>query len=628
MSQLIITEKPSVAKDIARVLKIANRKDGYFEGNGYFISWAFGHLIRLADPPAYNPAFEKWALGQLPIIPEKFILEIQNDTGIQKQFETIKGLLLNETVTGVICATDAGREGELIFRHIYSVAGCEKPIQRLWISSQTDSAIKEGFSKLKEGAEYVPLYLSALSRSEADWIIGINATRAYTSKFSRGQGVMSVGRVQTPVLKMIVDRYLAVTNFKPEPFFDLTATFVHANGTYKGLWQSEDKLTDKTKAEALFEKIKSSDQGKIQSLTQKTVNEKPPLLYDLTELQKDANKKFKFSADHTLKVMQALYETHKLLTYPRTSSRYLSSDIKPKLTELLNNVKSLSDYAGFADAVIKDGIPISKRMFDDQKITDHHAIIPTDQKPSLAGLNADERKIYDLVIRRFLAGFMKDCVKDQTEILTETSGEIFRSFGSVIQQAGWRTIYTDDTDEEEQKLPQVKQSDPVKLKTPKLEEKKTKAPALHTEASILAAMETAGKTIEDEELRQAMKDCGLGTPATRAQILERLIKVNYIERQKNKLVPTAKGIQLISFIQTKALLSPELTGDWEKKLNDIVKKKYSRENYMKEIVEFAQEIVGGVVGATLVGAPTETCPSGSARPVECGSNRSPSRLDV
>jgi len=601
--KFILTEKPSVAKDIAKVLKATQKRDGFFEGNGWVISWAFGHLIRLADPPAYNPAFEKWNLNDLPIIPDAFIKEIQADDGIKKQFETIKYWLNNETVESIVCATDAGREGELIFRHIYEMAGCQKPIQRLWISSQTDQAILEGFGALKSGQAYQSLYDSALSRSEADWIIGINATRAYTGKFSRGQGVMSVGRVQTPVLKLIVDRYKANTEFSAQAYWELEAEFEHANGNYKGLWQKTDgesRLQKKEEADSLFEAIKEQKQGKIHELNQKQVTEKPPLLYDLTEIQKEANRLYKLSADDTLKIMQALYERHKILTYPRTSSRYLSNDLKPKMENLLKQVGETEAYAPFVTELSLKPLVFSKRVFDDAKVTDHHAIIPTEKKPDWTQLSEQERLLYHLVLKRFVAAFMPDCIKDQTELFTTVDNHLFRSFGSIIKVQGWRAIYAKseamvEEDGDNQVLPAVQQGDAVNCLNYDLKSKKTKAPPLHTEATLLAAMETAGKTIEDEELRQAMKHCGLGTPATRAQILERLIAVGYVVREKNKLLPTAKGIHLISCIQHKALLSAELTGDWEKKLNDMVQNAYERSAYMNEIKAFAKEIVGSVV---------------------------------
>jgi len=627
--KLIITEKPSVAKDIAKVLKISNRHDGYFQNHEFTISWAYGHLIRLADPPAYNPAFEKWQLTDLPIIPEKFITEVQTEEHIQKQFDIIKALIQNPELTEVICATDAGREGELIFRMIYEMTQCDKPIQRLWISSQTDQAIKEGFANLKSGDDYIPLYLSAKSRSEADWIVGINATRAYTGKFSRGHGVMSVGRVQTPVLKLIVDRYRANTSFESQVYYEIETLISHQNGEFSALWMGDiskpkspdsdlpdSRIPEKKLAKTIHDTLKSTPQGTIIKLTPKVVNEKPPLPYDLTELQKDANKKFKYSADETLKLMQSLYERHKILSYPRTSSRYLSQDIKPKIPGLLHTISQLQEFAPMIKTLSETPTYQNSRIFDDKKVTDHHAIIPTDQKPNLQVLTPNEKNLYLMVIRRFVASLMEDCIKHQTEVITQFGNHQFRSFGSIINKAGWREAYGQDPDQESDTTPQLPtmvQNDPVTQTKPKLCERKTKPPALYTEASILAAMETAGKNIEDEDLRQAMKHCGLGTPATRAQIIERLITVQYILREKNRLIPTPKGIQLIDYIQDKALLSAEMTGDWELKLNQIVNKEYERTTYMEEIKNFTKEIIENVKSSELEPAyavknPLGNCP--------------------
>jgi DNA topoisomerase III len=596
----IITEKPSVARDIAKVLKVTERKDGYFEGNGYFISWAFGHLVHLAYPESYDEKFKSWRMSDLPIIPDNFIKELQKDDSIKKQFNTIKSLLNNDKVTEVICATDAGREGELIFRFIYERAECKKPIARLWISSQTDKAISDGFSALKTGEEYQPLYDSAISRTEADWLIGMNATRAYTIRYSRGNGVMSVGRVQTPILKMIVDRYLENTNFVPKTYFEIFTNIEHEKGTFRGKWFSgkDERFSDKDLATAVYEDIKSAPQGNIDKITSKEKKEKQPLLYDLTELQKDANKRFKFSADQTLQTMQALYERHKVLTYPRTSSRYLSKDMVPQLGGLMKNLTEIDEYAEISKKIVDKGIKTNKRIVDDTKVTDHHAIIPTDKKATLKNLTADELKIFDLVIKRFLSVFLDECKKHQTDIVTTFGANKFKTSGIIIKEQGWREVYLKDTDikddESDKKLPDVAKGDTVNQKDLKLEEKQTKPPALYNEASILAAMETAGKYIEDEEARQAMKDCGLGTASTRAQILERLIKVQYITREKSRLIPTEKGCQLISYIQDKELMSAELTGEWEKKLNNMAQNKYSRENYMDEIKDFTKTIVKNV----------------------------------
>lgn len=628
--KIVLTEKPSVAKDIANVLKVNNRHDGYFEGNGYIVTWAFGHLIQLSYPESYDEKYKKWRLQDLPILPETFIRELSKDKGAANQYKIIAKLLKNKETETVICATDAGREGELIFRFIYEMAQCQKPIQRLWISSQTDQAILEGFKSLKPGENYQSLYDSAISRTEADWLVGINATRAYTAKYSRGKGVLSVGRVQTPVLKMIVDRYYEHTQFKPETYYELFAQIGHANGDFTGKWfkGKEDRITDKNQAEALFAEIKKHPAGIISNVIKKERREQQPLLYDLTELQKDANKRFGFSADKTLKVMQSLYERHKVLTYPRTSSRYLSADLIPKLPHLIGNLDSLSEYQPFTKKLLSEPLTITNRIVDDKKVTDHHAIIPTDKKPQPDAFSSDEQRIFDLVIKRFLSVFFPICIKDQTDIITDFDNHTFKTTGIVVREAGWRAVYgqededaatTDNSkkkkkkadDATEQKLPNVAINDVVSQKDLTLETKQTKAPPLYTEASILAAMETAGKNIEEEALREAMKECGLGTPATRAQILERLIEVEYIFREKKNLLPTDKGCRIIGWIQDKELLSPELTGQWEKKLLEMAKSQYSRKQYMTEINAFTKQIVENVANfsnSETVGSVTGKCP--------------------
>jgi DNA topoisomerase III len=598
--KVILAEKPSVARDIAKVLNANKKGDGFFSGDKYIVTWTFGHLISLSLPDQYDETYKQWTVDTLPIIPKKFVKQVSPMASSKKQFNTIKKIFTSEKVSEVICATDAGREGELIFRYIYELSGSTKPIKRLWISSQTDKAIKEGFENLKEGKDYEPLHDSARSRAEADWLIGINATRLYTIKFSYGSGVMSVGRVQTPVLKMIIDRNNEVVNFKPEDYYEISSLIEHKNGNYKSKWFKEktDRFSDLKQATDTIEDIKKHPEGTILKLTKKTKKENQPLLYDLTELQKDANKKFKFSADQTLKIAQNLYEKHKIITYPRTSSRYLSTDLKTKIKEPLNNLTQIPEYTNYAKNILSKEIKFTKRIVDDKKITDHHAIILTEKQPNLNNLNIEEVKLLDLIIKRFLCVFMDICQKDVTEIITQFGTHTFKSSGTIMKKAGWREIYLNDKkDTEETKdgdetlLPQVTENDPVKQQETNLEKKKTKAPSMHTEASILAAMETASRHVDDEDFKEAMKDCGLGTPATRAQILERLIQVKYIERIKNKLIPTDKGIKIISCIKDKELLSPVLTGEWEKKLNHMAQNKYSRDKYMQEITEFTKKIV-------------------------------------
>ncbi|OGI07325.1 MAG: hypothetical protein A2Y40_03425 [Candidatus Margulisbacteria bacterium GWF2_35_9] len=548
-------------------------------------------------------------MADLPMIPEKFKTSIRKDEGSSNQYKVIKSLLEREDIKEVICATDAGREGELIFRFIYRQARCKKPIKRLWISSMTDKAIQDGFASLKNGDEYQKLYDSALSRSESDWMVGLNATRAYTCKFSNGQGVLSVGRVQTPVLKMIVDRYQKNSEFKPSIFYEILATINHANGTYTAKWinslkDKETRLLEKDKAELITTEIKQTKTGMVKSVDGKQKNEKQPLLYDLTSLQKDGNKWFKLSADDTLNIMQNLYQTHKLLTYPRTSSKYVTSDMAPTLPKLIENLKNLPDYKSLAESILDKPLKITSRIVDDKKVDDHHAIIPTDKVPNrkiIEQLSASEKQIYDIVIRRFLAVFFPECIKNSTEVISEFGEHLMITKGMIIQDAGWRIAYQtpdieveNEDDEENTTIPKMENGDNLTIEESTLKEGKTKAPPLHTESTILSLMETAGKQIDDEDLREALKDCGLGTPATRAAIIETLIKRNYVERQKNKLIPTDKGIGLISVIQDDAFLSPELTGQWEKKLNEIVKGDYSRSKFMDEIKELTLQVVANV----------------------------------
>jgi DNA topoisomerase III len=604
--KVILTEKPSVARDIAKVLKADKKKPGYIYNNEYIVTWAYGHLVKLSYMDAYDPKYKRWNLDDLPMIPSQFKHEVDNTGQAGRQFETIKAMLNSPKVTEVICATDAGREGELIFRMIYKNAGCTKQIKRLWISSMTDEAILEGFEKLKDAKDYQPLYDSALSRAEADWIIGLNATRAYSCKFSQGQGVLSVGRVQTPVLKMIVDRYLENQDFEPKPFYEILSEFIHPNGVYIGKWlgNENDRFHDKKSAEQKLNECKEEIEAVIKSVTRKTKKENPPLLYDLTTLQKDANKQFKYSANQTLSILQILYQDHKLLTYPRTSSRYLTADLEPKLKNLVQSISGLSEFERVTAELLTQGLKTNNRIINNKKVDDHHAIIPTGKNVTndvLKKLPAEQQNIYNLAARRFLTVFLPQCIKDNTEIITVRSNNEFKTTGTIIKKIGWRelakTTSDDDKDDEQQALPEVKKNDVVTPKEFTLKEGKTKAKPIHNEASILGLMETAGKQIEDEELRQVLKHCGLGTPATRASILETLVKRQYIKREKQKLIPLEKGINLINQIQDEDLLSPEMTGGWEKKLNMIVSEEYNRTNFMAEIGELAQTIVNNVKNA-------------------------------
>ena len=602
--KLIITEKPSVARDIAKVLGIKQQSQGYISSKDTIITWALGHLIELCQPDEYAEEFKQWKLEDLPIIPDQFKTKIIQRS--KDQYHVVHQLFQKPEINEVICATDAGREGELIFRLIYEQSNCKAPIKRLWISSQTETAIKEGFNNLKPGENYNDLYASAQSRAHADWLVGINATRAYSIKFSRGHGVMSVGRVQTPVLKLIVDRYHEHRQFKSETFYDITADITHANGEFKAMYfnPNQQRITQKEVADNIITELKSTPNGKISSLAEKKITEKQPLLYDLTEAQKDANKQFKFSADDTLKLLQSLYEKHKILSYPRTSSRYLSKDIEAKLPNLMNNISVLDDFKSCINEIKSANRSIAKRMIDDKKVTDHHAIIPTDKTPSINQLTEQEKQIYLMIIKRFVAAFLPECLKDHTEIISTFANHQLKSTGTVIKQIGWRQLYQDDQKNTKSKkpteiqLPIVQQGDSIGHKKITLKKGQTKAPALHTEASILASMETAGKHIDDDELRQAMKHCGLGTPATRAQILEKLIHVKYIFREKNKLIPTDKGLYLIDCIKDPVMQSAELTGEWEKQLNEMAQGQYQQSTFMQDIATFTKKIIGQVATST------------------------------
>jgi DNA topoisomerase-3 len=596
--ELILTEKPSVARDIARVLNVSAKRDGFLEGNGYVITWALGHLLELSQPNAYDPLYEQWQLDRLPIIPETFRREPIERT--KDHYAIVKRLLSRSDLVSIVCATDAGREGELIFRLIYEDSGCTLPIKRLWISSQTDEAIRDGFRQLKHGDDYLPLYYSARARSEADWIVGINATRAYSIKFSRGRGVMSVGRVQTPVLKMIVDRYRANQDFQSSHFYEILADVIHVNGAFQAKWMGNEgsRILDESVATELSKRLANETKATIAALDQKTITEKQPLLYDLTSLQKDANRLYNYSADYTLTVIQALYETHKIVSYPRTSSRYLTTDIAPKCPEYITILSELPEFSQATQTIIDNGYTIADRMIDDGKVTDHHAIIPTNKSPVMANLSVSENHIYDMIIRRFLAAFFPVCRKQSTDIHMTIATESFKASGMVIVSPGWRAMYPKTDHDADILLPAVMAGDNVDIAAIRLKKGKTKAPPLYTEATVLAAMETAGKSVDDDDLRQAMKDCGLGTPATRAQILEKLISVCYIERKKNALVPTPKGMYLIDCMLSDELVSAELTGRWEKALNDIAQSKASWIDYMNDIKQFSKNMIQKVVDNT------------------------------
>jgi DNA topoisomerase-3 len=591
---LVLAEKPSVARDIAKVLKCNKKGEGCLIGDEYIITWAIGHLITLLEPEDYDIKFKKWRMDTLPIIPPKMGLKPIDST--KKQFHIVSSLMKSEEVDSLICATDSGREGELIFRYIYENAACTKPFKRLWISSMTDAAISEGFKKLKPGEEYDNLYESAKCRSEADWLVGMNASRAFTIKYNT---LLSIGRVQTPTLAMIVERQKEINAFVTAEYYEIIADFEE----FKGLWidkESKDtKILDKNKAKEISDKV-INKAGKISEIENEDKKMPAPLLYDLTELQRDANKKLGFTAKKTLSVAQELYEKRKLITYPRTDSRYLSKDMVPKLKGILYKIKA-DVYESYVNYVLGLGeLPINKRIVDDSKVTDHHAIIPTDIKPDISKLSQDEAKVYDLIVKRFISVFYPNYIYKMTRVLSEVEGEIFQTKGKTILQLGWMEIYKSDEkkekNDEEQELPALKVDDNIKVVATDIQKKKTKPPSTYTEAALLSAMENAGRFVEDEELKEQLKDGGLGTPATRAAIIERLIQVGYITRKGKGLIPTEKGMKLIEIVPFE-LKSPETTGKWERGLTSISKGTLQSPRFMQSITRYVRYLVQQAVTA-------------------------------
>ena len=597
LMRLIVAEKPSVARDIARSLGGHERRKGALVGSGWTVTWALGHLAELAPPDAYGEEYKKWRLESLPILPERFKTRINAKT--RDQFGVVKALLRDPSVTEVVNACDAGREGELIFSYLYHLSGCKKPVLRLWISSLTPEAIREGFASLRDGRSMKPLEDSARSRGEADWIVGMNATRAYSVRFGRPGNVLSVGRVQTPTLKLLVDREREIENFKPEKFYTVYARFARDGMTYDGIWfkAKQNRLKEREAAEAIAEKVRGG-MGVVQKADKKTAIEKPPLLYDLTELQRNANVRFGFTAERTLRAAQALYEEQKLITYPRTSSRYLSRDMVGGLKKRVEAAGALSDLSPFATELLAlSKLPTNGRIVDDTKVTDHHAIVPTNKKLS-GELPPDEGKVYDLVARRFLAAFFPAARFENTTVVTAVSGETFLARGRVVLEAGWRRLYPNGVGGKKEKeppdLPPVEAGQEWAVGKVAVKEGETKPPPRYSESLLLGAMETAGRFVEDEELRQAMKDSGLGTPATRAATIERLIKVGYLVREKKALVPTEKGRALIGLVGESPLASPDLTARWEERLAKMEKGAESRPDFMADIKGFASALVDEV----------------------------------
>jgi DNA topoisomerase-3 len=604
---LVIAEKPSVGRDLTRVLPGAFTKgEGFLDGPDHVVTWAVGHLVQLADPDEYDPRFKKWRMADLPIVPEHFKLVVRDERS-KKQMNVVKRQLGRDDVDHVINACDAGREGELIFAYLYEKSGSKKPVQRLWLNSMTKKAIEHAFASLRPAAELATLEEAARSRSEADWIVGMNATRAATIRLrSSFDGAVSLGRVQTPTLAILARREEEIRAFKPEPYWLVDASFDTATDgprAYQGRYYSgaNPRLTTAEAARAVVEACRGGI-GTITKLEKSERKERPPLLYDLTSLQRDANSRHGFSARRTLAAAQRLYEEHKALTYPRTNSRYLTSDMVAEIKPIARLVSQRREYGDAGRYVLGlDVLPLG-RVVNDGKVSDHHAIIPTRaESHPVDKMNEDDRRIYDLVVRRFLAVFHPEAVFENTRIETTVAEHVFRTRGKLMLVPGWRGVYgevasesesADDDEVREQQLPRLERDESVNVTEIDSEEKETKPPRRYTEGALLAAMETAGKLVDEEELREAMKDSGIGTPATRSAIIERLLQVGYIERDARALVVTEKGLNVIRLLGEHPLTSPVLTGDWEHRLANIETGQDSRQKFMGDIVKFTEETVG------------------------------------
>jgi DNA topoisomerase III len=618
---LVIAEKPSVGQDLARVLTGPFKKgEGFLEGPEEVITWAVGHLVQLAEPDAYDPKYKSWRMPDLPIVPDHFKLIVRDERS-RKQMSVVTKQIGRDDVGDVVNACDAGREGELIFAYLYEKAKGKKPVRRLWLNSMTSAAMKDAFAGLRPASEFALLEDAARSRSEADWIVGMNATRAATIRLrSSFDGAVSLGRVQTPTLAIIARREEEIRAFKPEPYWLVDATFAapaledgQAERTYIGHFQAPAHSPGNTKgpriatepeADAIVEACRGQA-GTITKLEKKEQREKAPMLYDLTTLQREANNRYGFSAKRTLAAAQRLYEEHKALTYPRTNSRYLTTDMVEEIKPIAELVGAEPEYRKGAEYVTGlDVLPLG-RVVNDEKVTDHHAIIPTRAEHRLEKMGSDDRRIYDMAARRFLAVFHPEAVFENTRVETtvEAGGDsfVFRTRGKLLLVPGWRGVYDEvasdtkaageEDDDAEQQLPRLEKDEPVQTREIESARKETKPPRRYSDASLLGAMETAGKLVDDEELREAMKDSGIGTPATRAAIIERLIAVGYVERDGRALVASEKGLNVIRLLNEHALTSPELTGSWEHRLGKIERGEDSRKDFMSDIAGFAEETV-------------------------------------
>ncbi len=618
-----IAEKPSVARDIAEVLGAHNKKDGFIEGNGYQVTWTFGHLCTLKEPHEYTPQWKSWSLASLPMIPPRFGIKLINDAGIEKQFKIIESLMQKADM--IINCGDAGQEGELIQRWVMQKAGAKCPVKRLWISSLTEEAIREGFANLKDQSEFQPLYEAGLSRAIGDWTLGMNATRLYTLKYGQNKQVLSIGRVQTPTLALIVKRQQEIENFVPKQYWELKTSY--RDTVFSAIVRKSDEelaeeaaaekenpqlkkkapakedanrgippITDQATGEQLLERIKNAP-FTITDISSKKGTEAPPRLFDLTSLQVECNKKFGYSADMTLQLIQSLYEK-KVATYPRVDTTFLSDDIYPKCPKILEGLK---DYAVYTAPLAGKPLIKSKKVFDNSKVTDHHAIIPTGVQPR--ELTNMEKTVYDLIARRFIAAFYPDCKFSTTTVTGEADSIEFKATGKQILEQGWRVVFTKEQqdeakeNDEEKTLPAFSKGESGPH-YPSLNEKWTQPPRPYTEATLLRAMETAGKLVENDELRDAMKENGIGRPSTRAAIIETLFKRRYIRKEKKNLIATPTGVELIQLIHEELLKSAELTGIWEKKLREIEKRSYDAATFINELKQMVTEIVYSVIRDT------------------------------
>lgn len=587
---LCIAEKPSVAKDIAEVIGAKQRNNGFYEGNGYWVTWTFGHLCTLNEPHDYKENWKYWKLEDLPIVPEKFGIKLIDNDGVKRQFEVIQKLVAS--CSEVINCGDAGQEGELIQRWVLAKAKCTAPMKRLWISSLTEEAIREGFSKLKPAEDYQKIYAAGSSRAIGDWLLGMNATRLFTKKFGQGKATLSIGRVQTPTLALIVNRQIEIDSFKSEEYWELKTVYKKTEFSAQ-----IDRLKTEERAIKGLEYLKLHP-FEIVSFEQKEGKEGNPRLFDLTSLQVEANKKLSLSAEDTLKNIQSLYEK-KLVTYPRVDTTYLSEDLHPKMEGIMRN---LTHYSRYTTQILQQPIPKLKSVFDDKKVTDHHAIIPTGVQPS--GISQVEQQIYDMVVKRFLAAFYPECKVSNTTVIAKVGQIEFKATGKQIIEPGWRVVWEESKDstaenkqpsENENQVMPVFEEGESGLHEPFIHQGKTTPPKYYTEATLLRAMETAGKSVEDEELREAMKENGIGRPSTRANIIETLFRRKYIEKKRKNLVATSTGIGLIGLIQNELLKSAELTGQWERKLRLIEKGEYEPDTFKSELTQMVRQLTDEVI---------------------------------